>query len=80
MSITLSTIGSANITIDIRPSPFQEAPGGVLITYGLHDGPLTFTLTVQEATALINEIIHQLNHTTPLVSSPLRSPTQPTAG
>jgi hypothetical protein len=63
MTITLSTIGSANITIDIGPSPFAEAPGGILISYGLHDGPLTFTLTVREARALIAEIIEQL--TTP---------------
>jgi len=63
MSITLSTIGSANITIDIDPSPFPEAPGGILISYSLHDGPLTFALTVHEARALIAEIIEQL--TTP---------------
>jgi hypothetical protein len=63
MPITLSTIGSANITIDIGPSPFEEAPGGIVISYRLHDGPITFTLTVHEATALIAEIIEQL--TTP---------------
>ena len=63
MSITLTTIGSRNVTITIAPSPFEEAPGGILISYGLHDGPLTFALTVQEARDLINEIIHQL--TTP---------------
>ena len=63
MSITLSTVGSANITIDVGPSPFQQAPGGVLISYGLYDQRLTFTLTVQDARALIAEIIEQL--TTP---------------
>ena len=63
MSITLSTIGSRNVTITIAPSPFEEAPGGILISYGLHDGPLIFTLTVQEARELIAEIIQQL--TTP---------------
>ena len=71
MSITLSTIGSRNITIDIGPSPFQEAPGGILISYRLHDGsPLTFALTVPEARALIAEIIEQL--TTPPYWSPAR--------
>jgi hypothetical protein len=70
MSITLSTIGSANITINVGPSPFQEAPGGILISYGLHDGPLTFALTVHEARALIAEIIEQL--TTPPPWSPAR--------
>jgi hypothetical protein len=63
MSITLSTLGSANITVDVGPSPFEEASGGVLISYGLYDRRLTFTLTVQEARALIAEIIEQL--TTP---------------
>jgi len=65
MSITLSTIGSRNVTITIAPSPFQEAPGGILISYGLHDGPLTFALTVQEARALIGEIIQQLTEPPP---------------
>ena len=63
MSITLSTIGSRNVTIDIRPSPFEETPRGIVISYGLHDGPLAFTLTVQEARELIAEIIREL--TTP---------------
>jgi hypothetical protein len=40
-----------------------EIVSGVLISYGLHDQRLTFTLTVQEARALIAEIIEQL--TTP---------------
>ena len=70
MSITLSTIGSRNVTIDIGPSPFEEAPGGVVISYHLHDGPLTFALTVPEARALIAEIIEQL--TTPPSWSPAR--------
>jgi hypothetical protein len=70
MTITLSTIGSRNITIDIGPSPFDEAPGGIVISYRLHDGPLTFALTVPEARALIAEIIEQL--TTPPPWSPAR--------
>jgi hypothetical protein len=70
MTITLSTIGSANITIDVGPSPFEETPGGILISYGLHDRPLTFALTVHEARALITEIIEQL--TTPPPWPPAR--------
>jgi hypothetical protein len=70
MTITLSTIGSRNVTIDIAPSPFDETPGGILISYRLHDGPLTFALTVPEARALIAEIIEQL--TTPPPWSPAR--------
>jgi hypothetical protein len=70
MTITLTTIGSANITIDIAPCPFEEAPGGILISYRLHDGPITFALTVHETRALIAEIIEQL--TTPPPWSPAR--------
>jgi hypothetical protein len=70
MTITLSTIGSANIIIDIGPSPFEEAPGGIVISYGLYDGPITFTLTVREAGALIADIIEQ--PTTPPPWSPAR--------
>jgi hypothetical protein len=70
VSITLSTIGSRNVTIDVSPSPFEEATGGVVISYRLHDGPLTFALTVSEARALITEIIEQL--TTPPPWSPAR--------
>jgi hypothetical protein len=65
MSITLSTIGSRNVTIDIGPSPFEETPGGVLISYRLHDGPLTFALKLPEARALIAEIIEQLTTAPP---------------
>jgi hypothetical protein len=63
MSITLSTIGSRNITVNVGPSPFAEAASGIYISYGQHDGPLTFTLTMEEAKALVAEIIEQL--TTP---------------
>jgi hypothetical protein len=70
MTITLSTIGSANITIDISPSPFEEAPGGIVISYTLYNGPITFALTVHEARALIAEIIEQL--TTPPPWAPAR--------
>jgi hypothetical protein len=74
MTITLSTIGSANITIDIAPSPFDEAPGGIVISYTLYDGPITFTLTVHEARALIAEIIEQLTTPPPWSPAPDRQP------
>ena len=70
MTITLSTNGSRNVTIDIGPSPFEEAPGGIVISYRLHDGPLTFALTAHEATALIAAMLEQL--TTPPSWSPAR--------
>jgi hypothetical protein len=63
MSIKLTNIGSRNVTVEVRPAPFPDAAGGVCLCYGLHDGPLTFTLTVPEARALVSEITEQL--TTP---------------
>ena len=78
MTITLSTIGSANITIDIGPSPFEEASGGIVISYRLHDGPLTFTLTVPETRALIAELIEQLT-TPPPWQAATDTPRRPTA-
>lgn len=59
-SIALSIIGSRGVTVDIGPSALYEAPDGVAITYGLHDGPLTFTITAQEAEQIAAEIVEQL--------------------
>ncbi len=49
-SIVLSVIGSRGVTVEVRPAALPEAAGGVGVTYGLYDGPLTFTLTREEAT------------------------------
>lgn len=68
MTITLSTIGSRNVTIDIGPSPFEEAPGGVLISYRLHNGPLTIALTVHEAQSADRRDHRAAHHTTTLVT------------
>jgi hypothetical protein len=51
-SMVLSVIGSRGVTVEIGPSALWEAPGGVAVTYGLYDGPLTFTLSRGEATQL----------------------------
>ena len=63
MTITLSTIGSAHPGTRHRSLPVPGGTRRILISYRLHDGPLTFALTVHEARALIAEIIEQL--TTP---------------
>ena len=60
MTITLIVSGSRGITVDVSPSALYEAPDGIAITYGLHDGPLTFTITAQEASQLAAAISDQL--------------------
>jgi hypothetical protein len=53
MTVTLSTIGSAGVTIECAPAALPEAgERGVQITLGLHDGPLVLTLTADEADEL----------------------------
>ena len=37
-----------------------EATGGVTLRFGLYDGPLTFTLTPDEAHELLQQIRYQL--------------------
>lgn len=49
MTITLTTTGSRDVTIDIEPAALPEAAGGIAIHCGLYDGPLIFTLTAEEA-------------------------------
>ncbi len=60
MTIVLSTIGSRGVAVDIGPAALPEAAGGVAIEYGLHDGPLVFTLTDQEAHQLQAMLAEQL--------------------
>lgn len=60
MTIVLSITGSRGVTVDVGPSALWEATGGVAIKYGIHDGPLIFTLTRQEATQLQAKIAEQL--------------------
>jgi hypothetical protein len=63
MTITLSTIGSRNVTVTVGPSGLIEAWNGVSLGLTLHDGPLVLTLTRQEARALATEITEQLAQT-----------------
>jgi hypothetical protein len=48
MTITLSILGSRGVTVDVSPSALIEAADGIAITYGLYDGPLTFTISAEE--------------------------------
>ncbi len=59
MTVTLSTIGSRGVTIDVAPAALPEAgPGGVAIELALHDGPLVLTLTADEAQQLVDALEH----------------------
>jgi hypothetical protein len=60
MTIVLSTIGSRGVTIDIGPAAVAEAAGGIALACGLHDGPLIFTLSAEEAHQLYTAIGSQL--------------------
>ncbi len=52
MTITLSTIGSRGVTIDVTPAALTGL-GGCVITVGLHDGPLAISLTEDERYELV---------------------------
>jgi hypothetical protein len=60
MSIVLSTIGSRGVTVEVGPAAVPEAPGGIVVTYGLREGPLTVTLTEPEARELHVMLAEQL--------------------
>jgi hypothetical protein len=59
-TITLSILGSRGVTVDIGPSALYEAPDGIAISYRLYDGPLTFTITAEEAEQIAAAITEQL--------------------
>lgn len=62
-TITLSTIGSRGVTVDVATAALPEAgDGGVQLELGLHDGPLILTLTRDEAFALAEEIQGTAGH------------------
>jgi hypothetical protein len=58
MTVTLSTIGSAGLRLDVQRAALPEAgPGGISIWIReLHDGPLCLTLTAVEAQQLAEAI------------------------
>ncbi len=57
MTVTLTTIGSRNVTIDVGPAALPDAgPGGIAVEVGLYDRPLVLTLTRGEAIQLRSEL------------------------
>ena len=58
MTITLTTLSSRGVSVDVDPSPFPEAGSrGVTITFGLPDGPFAVTLTAEETRQLMAELM-----------------------
>ena len=58
MTVTLSTLSSAGVTVDVDPSPLSEAgPGGITVTLGLQDGPLAVTFTAIEVREFMSELV-----------------------
>jgi hypothetical protein len=62
MTITLTTLGSRGLTVDVAPAALSEAgDGGVQLELGLYDGPLTISFTKSEALDLL-EILETQAH------------------
>jgi hypothetical protein len=58
LTITLTTLSSRGVTVDVDPSPLPEAgPRGVTVTFGLHDAPLAVTFTADEASQLMADLV-----------------------
>ena len=58
MTVTLTTMSSQGVTVDVDPSPLAEAgPGGVTVTLGLLDGPLAVTFTADEIRRFMSEVV-----------------------
>jgi hypothetical protein len=56
-TISLSTLGSRGVQINVMPAALEEAgPEGVQIELSLPDGLLTLSLSAQEATALADAL------------------------
>jgi len=57
LTITLSTLSSRGVTVDVDPSTLPEAgPRGVTITFGLDDGLLAVTFTAEEVNQFMAEL------------------------
>ena len=57
MAVILTTLGSRGLTVNVAASALDEAgPGGVQVTLGLYDGPLTIQFTRREALWLWEEL------------------------
>ena len=58
MTVTLTTLSSRDVTVDVDPSPLLEAgPGGITLTLGLQDGPLALTFTATEVREFMTELV-----------------------
>ena len=54
MPLTLTTLGSRGVEVQVYPAPLPEAgPGGVAIELSLPAGPLVLCLTREECTSLL---------------------------
>lgn len=57
MTVTLTTLSSRGVTVDVDPSPLPEAgPGGITVTLGLQDQPLAITFTATEVREFMSEL------------------------
>ena len=58
MTVTLTTLSSQGVTVDVDPSPLSEAGlGGVTVTLGPPDGPLAVTFTAEEIPRFMSELV-----------------------
>jgi hypothetical protein len=58
VTVTLTTLSSRDVTVDVDPSPLLEAgPGGITVTLGLQDGPLALTFTATEVRDFMTELV-----------------------
>jgi hypothetical protein len=58
LTVTLTTLSSQGVSVDVDPSPLPEAgPRGITLTLGLRDGPLALTFTAAEAQQLMAELV-----------------------
>jgi hypothetical protein len=57
LTVTLTTLSSQGVTVDVDPSPLPDAgPRGVTVTIGLKDGPLAVTFTADEVNQFMSEL------------------------
>jgi len=58
VTVTLTTLSSRDVTVDVDPSPLAESgPGGITVTFGLQDGPLAVTFTANEVREFMSELV-----------------------
>ena len=60
MPVVLSAVISPNVTLEVTGAGLPSGAGGVALRFTLHDGPLAFTLTDQQARELCRLIDRRL--------------------